>query len=275
MMQRLTGLLLIFLLTGNISAQKIDQKNVPAVIVNSFQVKFPTADDVDWRLKKGIYRVKFEVNDKDHEVRLDNRGKIVKHEQDLFFSEIPEDVLQTIREKAPFFDLEDADKITENGKTIFEINFEIDNKDHDFWINERGKLLNYRQELKKSEVPDFIWSYIRNTSGNLDVEHREYTLENGKGVYWVDGDINNMEHDFYFTEKGKIIKYIKELRKNEIPAGILSTLNTKYKDYEICDAVLREDNAAAFYDIQLRKSRKIVTLTFNRKGELIDSVKNP
>ena len=274
-MKRLTGLLVLLLFSGNIFAQKIDQKNVPAVILNSFQVKFPTADDVKWRLDKGNYRVEFEVKDKDHEVRLDNRGKIVKHEQDLFFSEIPEDVLQTIREKVPFFDLDDADKITENGKSTYEIDFEIDNKDHDFWITEKGKLLKYRKELKKSEVPDFIWSQIRNISGSLDVEHREYTEENGRGVYWIDGDINDKEHDYYFTDKGKLIKHVLELKRNEIPSEILTTLKTTYKGYEIRDALLTEDGSAAFYDIKLRKSRKNITLTFNRKGELIGSVKNP
>src|SRR5690554_3433084 len=125
-MKRLSGLLVILLFSGNILAQKISQNNVPAVILNSFQVKFSTADDLEWRLDKGNYRVDFEVNNKDHEVQLDERGRFVKHKQDLYVSEIPKDVLETIGEKVPFFDVDDANKITENGKTTFEINFEID-----------------------------------------------------------------------------------------------------------------------------------------------------
>lgn len=333
-MKRIVGLIILALIVGNISAQKIDQKNVPAVILNAFQVKFPTADDVDWRLDKGNYRVSFEVNDKDHQVRLDNRGRFVKHEQDLYVSEIPKVVLETIRKKVPFFDVDDADRITEGKKIVYEINFEIDNKDHDFWINERGKLLNYRKELKKSEVPDFIWSYIRNTSGNMDVEHREYTEENGRGVYWIDGDINNMEHDFYFTEKGKLIKYRKELknseipsetknfiknkygnldvdraeyneengkyiyylsgeisdkdheftiegktkillhkqdlRDSEIPTPVLNAVKTKYGDYDIRDADLREENGKSTYIIRLRKSRNNIYVIFDIHGDVIE-----
>ena len=274
-MKRLTGLFIFLLFSVNILAQKIDQKNVPAVILNSFQVKFPTADDVEWKLDKGNYRVNFEVNDKDHEVRLDDRGEIVKHVQDLYVSEIPDAALQTIRKKVSFFDVEDADKIYENGKTTFEINFEIDNKDHDFWINEKGKLLKYRKELKKSEIPDLIWSHIKATSANLDVEHTEYTEDNGRGIYWIDGDINDMEHDYYFTEKGKLISRTQELRKNEIPAGILNAIKTKYNGYEIRNALLKEDNSSTSYEIQLRKSRERITLTFNRKGELAGSSKKP
>lgn len=272
-MQRLTGLFIFLLFSGNIFAQKVDQKNVPAVILNSFQVKFPTADDVDWRLDKGNYRVNFEVNDKDHEVRLDNRGKIIKHEQDLYVSEIPDEVLQTIRKKVSFFDVEDADKITENGKTTFEINFEIDDKDHDFWINEKGKLLKYEKKLKRSEVPEQIWSHIK-IYGKLEVEHTEYSEENGRGIYWIDGDINDKEYDFYFTEKGKLISRTQELRKNEIPAGILNAVKTKYNSYEIRNALLKEDSSSALYDIQLRKSKKRITVTFNRNGEITDSSKS-
>jgi uncharacterized membrane protein YkoI len=255
-------------------AQKVNQNNVPAIILNAFKLEFGNATDVDWRLEKGNYRVDFEINDRDNRLIIDNRGKIVKHQQDLWVSEIPLAVLETIRKKVPLFDLEDADKITENGKSTYEINFEIDNKDHDFWINERGNLLKYKKELKRSEIPEPIWSHIK-VFGKLDVEHAERTEENGKVVFWVDGDINHMEHDFYFTEKPKLIKHEQELRKNEIPAVILTTIKTKYPAYEIRDVELREEGSAAFYIIQLRKSKERITLTFNRKGELKGSVKKP
>jgi len=209
-MKQLTVLLVFLLVTANIFAQDISQNNVPAVVLNAFQLKYGNASDVEWRLEKGNYRVNFEVNGKEHQLRLDDRGKIVKHEQDLYVSEIPKVVLETVEGKVPFFDVEDADKITENGQTTFEINFEIDDKDHDFLINEKGTLL----------------------------------------------------------------KYEKELKRNEIPAVILATLNEKYQGYEIRVAELKEESAASFYDIQLRKSKEKVTLTFNPKGEIIGSTKN-
>lgn len=272
-MKQLTGLLVFLLLTANIFAQDISQNNVPAVVLNAFQVKYGNASDVEWRLEKGNYRVKFEVNSKDHELRLDDRGKIVKHEQDLYVSEIPKVVLETIQKKVPFFDVEDADKITENGKTTFEINFEIDGKDHDFWIDEKGILLKYEKELKRNEIPELIWSNITTNFGNLDIDNAELKEENGKVIYHLRGEINDMDHEFMFTEKAKIIKHNQDLRKNEIPAVILTTINQKYQGYEIHVAELKEDSAASFYDIQLRKSKEKLTLTFNPNGEIMGSAK--
>jgi hypothetical protein len=274
-MKRIVGLIILAFIAGNIFAQKIDQKNVPAVIVNSFQVKFPTAEDVEWRLDKGTYRVKFEVNNKNHEVRLDERGNFVKHLQDLYVSEIPKVVLETIREKVPFFDVEDADKITENGKTTFEINFEIDDKDHDFWISEKGKLLKYRKELKNSEIPTEIQNLIKIKYGNLDVDRTEYIEENGTILYYLKGEINDKDHEFTFEGKTKILQHKQDLRDNEIPDLILSSVKKWYSGYEIRDADLREDSTASFYIIQLRKSKENLTVTFNQKGDLIDTLKRP
>ena len=42
-----------------------------------------------------------------------------------------------------------------------------------------------------------------------------------------------------------------ELRKSEIPAVVLNTINSDYGDYEIRDAKLKEDNIAAFYDFYM------------------------
>ena len=264
---------MFLLLTAKIFAQDISQRNVPAVVFNAFQLKYGNASDVEWRLEKGNYRVNFEVNGKDHELRLDDRGKIVKHEQDLYVSEIPKVVLETIQKKVPFFDVENAGKITENGKTTFEINFEIDDKGHDFWIDEKGKLLKYEKELKRNEIPGLIGSNITTNFGNLDIDNAELTEENGKVIYHLSGEINDMDHEFIFTEKAKIIKHSQDLRKNEIPAVILSTINEKFQGYEIHVAELEEDSTASFYDIQLRKSKEKVTLMFNHKGEIMNSTK--
>ncbi len=56
-MKQLTVLLVFLLVTANIFAQDISQNNVPAVVLNAFQLKYGNASDVEWRLEKGNYRV--------------------------------------------------------------------------------------------------------------------------------------------------------------------------------------------------------------------------
>ncbi len=110
-MKRIIGLLVFILLAGTAFGQSVSQSNVPAVVLNAFQLKFPNADDVKWKLEKGNYRVNYKVHSKVHRYLLDNKGKVLKHMQDLYVSEIPEAVLETLQSKAPYYDLHDADRL--------------------------------------------------------------------------------------------------------------------------------------------------------------------
>lgn len=269
-MSRIIGLLILIFLTSNILAQDIQQKNVPAVVLNTFLLKFPTAYDVEWRLEKGNYQVKFEVNNKDNKLLLDHRGKIVKHEQDLYVSEIPKNVLKTIESKVPFFDIYDADRLEEGNDIIYIINFEIHGKDHDFRINENGKILKYRKELKDNEIPSEITGLIMNKYGVLDIDRAEYNEEDGEIIYYLKGEINDKDHEFIFRNKTRIQLHKQDLRDNEIPAPVLSTLKTKYNGFEIRDADLREENGKTTYIIKLRKSKEQPHIILNPEGEILE-----
>ena len=122
-------LLLIFTLFVNYCfAQNISESNVPAVVLNSFQVKFPNADDARWMLNNGNYQVKYKVNNLRNEVLMDYRGQMIKHRQNIYVSEIPKPVFETLRSKESSFDVTNVDKIVENGKIIFEIDYRIGGK---------------------------------------------------------------------------------------------------------------------------------------------------
>lgn len=265
-MKQIIGLLLFTFLTVNIFAQEISQRNVPAVVLNAFQLKFPNATDVDWRLEKGNYRIKFEVNNKDNELILDDRGNVIRHHQDLYGSEVPESVLNTIKSRVALFDLNDADRITEGNNIVYEINFEISDKDHDFWINEKGEILKYRKELKDMEVPLEILASIESKYGKLDIDRAEYNEENGKIVYYLKGEIEDKDHEFTFEGTTNLRLHKQDLRESEIPVPVLNTKKSKYQEYEIRDADLREENGKITYTLRLRKSRQNIYVTFDSQG---------
>lgn len=273
-MNRIFVLLLFPFLTANIFAQDIQQKNVPAVVLNAFQLKFPNATDVDWRLEKGIYRIKFEVNNKDNELYLDDRGKVLKHHQDLYGSEVPGSVLKTINSKVALFDLNDADLMEEGGKTVYEINFEISGKDHDFWIDEKGRLLKYRKELKDNEVPSEITSLIKNKYGKLDIDRAEYNEEKSKIIYYLKGEIKDKDHEFTFDDKTNLLLHKQDLRDNEIPVRALSNVKTKYNGFEIRDADLREEDGKTTYILELKRSRERVRIILDSMGKTLVEKRN-
>jgi len=269
-MKRIIGLFVFALFVVNTFAQNISQSNVPAVVLNAFQLKFPNADDVKWKLEKGNYRVDCRVNSKDNRLTMDYKGNVLKHSQDLYISEIPKAVLATIQTRVTYFDVNDADKLVEGGKITYAINFKIDSKKHYFWLDEKGKLLKYRRILKDSEVPASIMSLIATKYGSLDIDNAKYIEENGKINYILKGEINDMYHTFTLSDKATLLRHGQDLRNSEIPVPILNAVNTAYSGYEIRDADLYEEGGKAKYIIQLRKSKEKVYITFSPNGKILE-----
>lgn len=269
-MKRIIGFLIIVFFVANTFAQNVSQSNIPAVVLNSFQLQYPNAEDVSWKLEEGNYHIKFEVNGKFNELYLDYRGKDIKYHQDLWGSEVPESVINTIKSKVKYFDLNDADLIREGNDIVYEINFEIDGKDHDFWIYKNGKLLKYRKELKDSELPASIMTLINTKYGKLDIDQSKYLEENGKTFYIIRGEINDSDHIFTIDNKAIMLKHEQDLRDNEIPAPIMKTIASTYKGFDIRDADMIEEGGKTSYILRMRKSKEQINVTFNQNGKVLE-----
>lgn len=269
-MKRIIGVLVCILFVGTIYAQGISQSNVPAVVLNSFQLKFPNADDAKWKLVKGNYNVTFKVNSKANKLILDDKGTVLKHNRDLYISEIPREVLETIESRVAYYDVHDADRLELDGKIRYEISFKIDGKNHLFRINDRGELLKFRKELKDSEVPASIMNLINSIYGEIDIDGAKYVEEPEQTIFILRGEINDHDHAFTFDQDARILKHSQDLAKSEIPASIQMAVNKSYPDYEIRDADLEEEGGKGVYILKLRKSRENVYVTFSPKGKILE-----
>ena len=268
-MIRIIGLLVLVFFVGNAFTQSISQSNVPAVVLNAFQLKLPNANDVKWELEKENYNVNCKVNNKRNTLTLDYKGNILKYDKDLYISEIPKEVLETIRSTVSYFDVNDADRIMENGKVTYTINFKIDGKMHYFWINEKGKMLKYRKMLKESEIPASIVSQISTNYGSYDIESAKYVKEGHNIMYILKGEINSNYHLFKFSDKMDILYHSQDLMDSEIPVPILNAVKKTYPDYDIRDADLLEEGKNVNYKLRLRKSKENIYIYFSTEGKIL------
>lgn len=262
--------ILLIILAVSTYAQDIDQKNVPAVVLNAFQLKFANAEDVDWKLKKGNYHVEFELLHKDHDVWLDNTGKILKHKQELWASEIPGAVIETVRSNIMFFDLDEAERTEEGGQVVYYVNFEIDDKDCDFWLDGKGKLLKFKQELRGRDLPGSILKSVQDQFPSFDLDDAEKTEEIGKVIYYLDGEVDDKDHSFWYDGNGNMLKHHQDLRKSEIPLPVKTAISRLYKEYEIRDADKIEEGAEIIYDLELKKAKQRINVKFSPEGEVLE-----
>tara|TARA_R110002050_G_scaffold243212_2_gene379684 strand:+ start:21252 stop:22067 length:816 start_codon:yes stop_codon:yes gene_type:complete len=268
-MKQIIGLFLIILFTKNISAQTINQSNVPAVVLNTFQLKSPNADDIKWKKSEGNYHIDYKVNNKSNKLKISNKGKILEYTKDLYISEIPKAVIETIRTKVAYFDMHDADLSEIDGKTTYTIRFKNDGKNSYFWIDQNGTLKKYRKELKDSEFPKSIINSIHKQFGKLDINRSKYVEENGNINYIIRGDINNREYVFWYNANSVLLKHSKDLDNDEIPTLIVNKIKSIYKNFEIRNATITIEGKNVWYRLIVNKSKERIHLTFAPNGKIL------
>jgi hypothetical protein len=102
-------------------AQDIPQSEVPSVVLNAFQAKFASAQNVEWELKGEEYKGEFKVGKRGHDVWIDKTGKIRKHKEDFPKSELPAPIKQQLEKQFSAYKIEDVDKIDTNGKIQYQV----------------------------------------------------------------------------------------------------------------------------------------------------------
>lgn len=135
--------IIIALTTTGAIAQDIPQSQVPAVVVNSFQQKFPKAKKVDWELKGNIYEAEFEIGlfGTDQEAWFQQNGKLVRYKTDFGKRDLPNKVLDRVKRDFPGYSIEDVTKITAEQKVSYA--FEVKNR-NDEWklvLDPQGNVL--------------------------------------------------------------------------------------------------------------------------------------
>lgn len=251
-------------------AQRIEQNEVPAVVLNAFQLKYPSAVDVSWKKEKANYLVYYKVNTKSHKLKMDYKGESIDHFQDLFLSEIPREVLTTIKGKISNFDLKDADLEERNGVSTYVTKFNTNGSNSYFWVSEKGDLLKYRQEIREDEIPSPIVSFINSQYGKIKIERAKYVEDNGTNNYIIGGKINGKTNVFWFNTNNNMLKHTQDLKLSDIPESIKKVLRVDYKGFELRDADMIHVKDSQKYTIRLKSTNDEVRVTFDKYGKTLE-----
>jgi len=130
------------ILTGLTQAQDIDVNNVPSVILNEFNSKFPKASDVEWEIQGTQYNVEFEMSfHTDYEAWFDSKGNLLVYNEEISYIDLPESVKRTLNNQFYDYKIDDIKKIIENNKTTYSVELEKGKLDKNLLFSEDGKLI--------------------------------------------------------------------------------------------------------------------------------------
>lgn len=137
-----TIILLILLVTGSyLNAQEVQSKNVPSIIINALQLKFPKATDVVWELENGLYKAEFEIGRQEFEVWLDHSGKLKRWKQDFDKEKLPGAVQSAIKKSFDGFAPSSVERLQEGRNVFYKMRLTKAKEKHKVLFTEHGKLL--------------------------------------------------------------------------------------------------------------------------------------
>lgn len=111
-----------------VSAQKVQEKDVPATIKAAFQKNYPTARELKWEKENGNYEAEFEMEEADYSVLIDISGNIIETEAEIRIEALPADAVAYVSKNYAGQKIREAARIIDSkGAITYEV--EIKNKD--------------------------------------------------------------------------------------------------------------------------------------------------
>jgi hypothetical protein len=129
-------------LSGAATAQDIPQSEVPSLVLNAFQSKFSNATDIEWEREGELFKVDFEVGNRDHDLWIDKSGTIKKHKEEIAKADLPASVAQKIKTDFKEYTVDDVDRIETDGKVFFYVDLDSRSGDKEVTFTADGTVQN-------------------------------------------------------------------------------------------------------------------------------------
>ncbi len=120
------------------NAQKVSEKEVPAVVKSALQKSHPNAKELKWEKEKGNNEAGFEVGETDYSVLIDASGSILETEVEVSEAELPATAKAYIIKNYAGTKIKEVAKITD-AKGV--VTYEAEVKGKDLIFDTTGKFL--------------------------------------------------------------------------------------------------------------------------------------
>jgi len=118
------------------------QKKVPREVQTKFLEIEPLAQNIEWNLKKDLYRLHYTLNGHNYTSYYDKEGNWLETESEIDESDLPIAISNTLTEKLNDYSIIDIELVkTADTKILYEIDLKKGDKVYDILINETGKIL--------------------------------------------------------------------------------------------------------------------------------------
>src|SRR5258708_14514634 len=126
--------------------ERVPLGKLPKVVVDAVKAKFPGAKLLEAYEEtedgKSTYEVNVEQKGREFDVFLTPTGKIIEIAHEIKIADLPKAVVDALKKKYPKCQLDEAEEVVADGKTLFEVTIATaDDKDLVITLDAKGKIL--------------------------------------------------------------------------------------------------------------------------------------
>jgi uncharacterized membrane protein YkoI len=126
-------------------------------------------------------------------------------EQTIELSQAPAPVQAAIKKAVGAGKITEVVKETEDGKTVYEADFELADRDHSVTVDEAGKVLEESAEIDVKSLPAPVVEAVKKKFPNAKIEDAEEVKADGKTFYDIEVEVGDVDHDLRVDATGKIL----------------------------------------------------------------------
>jgi uncharacterized membrane protein YkoI len=148
-------------------------------------------------------------------------------EVEIKFADCPAAVQKTLTREALGTKIEEVEKDTDDGKTVYEAEVKIDGKEYEIVVAEDGTLLEKslddeddededegeEVEVKLSDCPAAVRKTLEREAFGSAIDEVTKLTDDGKSIYEADVTIDGKEYEVIVAENGTLLS--KELEEDE------------------------------------------------------------
>jgi len=142
-MKKLFLAMLIATLTSNAFAQKSLKRDIPELVLSSFQKQYPEVPEAKWEKEGENYEVEFSNKGIEESVVYDASGKWIEKEVDVKLEDLPKAVLDYMDQNYKGQKIKEASRITKADGSNF---YEAEIKGFDLLFDVDGKFVSSKKE---------------------------------------------------------------------------------------------------------------------------------
>jgi uncharacterized membrane protein YkoI len=119
---------------------KVKDKDVPQAVKSAFESQFANASDVEWKVKNGKYKAKFDMNGVEQFAELNNSGEVVSKGTKIPNEELPTLVSDAVKSNYASNKVDEVYRVEKGGQTHYMVKLD-GNPEKKLVYDAQGKLV--------------------------------------------------------------------------------------------------------------------------------------